>query len=70
VTGLAQFILPLSIVFTLVSSSTLFVFIFDYFLFNVKINFKQGIGIIVGMIGVVLASNGKLISKMIDKNYI
>lgn len=64
--GLAQFILPLSIVFTLVSSSTLFVFIFDYFLFDVKIKFKQGIGIIVGMIGVVLASNGKLISKMID----
>ncbi len=69
-TGLAQFILPLSIVFTLVSSSTLFVFIFDYILFDVKINFKQGIGIIVGMIGIALASNGKLISKMVDQNYI
>jgi drug/metabolite transporter (DMT)-like permease len=64
--GVSQYILPLSIVHMIMSSSTLFVFVIDYLLNGVKVNLKQAIGISIGMVGVVLASNGKLISTMID----
>lgn len=68
-TGLAQFILPLPLVHTIACSGTLFVFIIDYLMNGTKINSRQAIGIVIGIIGVLLASNGKLITKMVDPSY-
>ena len=68
-TGLAQFVLPLPICYTIACSGTLFIFIIDYFINVTKINSQQFIGIIVGILGVFLTSNGKLITKIIDPSY-
>lgn len=57
-TGLSQFILPLPITHTIGSSGTIFIFIIDYFINGTKINFKQGIGIGIGLFGVFMTSNG------------
>jgi drug/metabolite transporter (DMT)-like permease len=65
----SQFILPLEIVHTITSGSVLFVFIVDYLLNEVKTNLKQALGITIGMIGMVLGSNFKLITLWIDPNY-
>jgi drug/metabolite transporter (DMT)-like permease len=54
----APFFLPFPIVFTLNSSSVLFVFILDYFIFKVEINKQQVIGVIFGFLGVLLTVNG------------
>lgn len=59
--GLAQYILPLSIVHTIISSSTLIVFIIDFIVNDVRVNLKQGVGITIGIIGMMLASNGRFI---------
>lgn len=67
--GASQFVLPLSIVHTIISSSTLFVFIIDYAINSVVVNLKQVIGIAIGSIGMVLASNGRFISTLIDPTY-
>ena len=58
--GIAQYILPLSIIHTLNSSTILFIYLFDYFINKITINIKQIVGIIIGMIGVILVSNGRL----------
>lgn len=68
-TGIAQFIMPLPIVHTIACSGTLFVFIIDFFINGTKINIKQLIGIILGIVGVLLASNGKIITKYFDPDY-
>jgi drug/metabolite transporter (DMT)-like permease len=52
------FVLPFPIVFTLNSSCVLFVFILDYFIFNVEINKQQVQGVVLGFIGVLLTVNG------------
>lgn len=62
-TGLAQFILPLPIVHTIACSGTLFVFLIDYLINGTQINMQQGIGMTIGIFGVSMASNGKLITK-------
>ena len=67
--GLAQYILPLSIVHTIISSSTLIVFIIDFIVNDVRVNLKQGVGITIGIIGMVLASNGRILESVIDKQY-
>lgn len=67
--GASQFILPLSIVHTIISSSTLFIFVIDYLINGVRINVKQGVGIAIGLIGVVLACNGRLITTLINPDY-
>jgi drug/metabolite transporter (DMT)-like permease len=65
----SQFILPLEIVHTITSGSVLFVFIVDYLLNQVKTNLKQGLGITIGMIGMILGSNFRLITMWIDPDY-
>jgi drug/metabolite transporter (DMT)-like permease len=68
-TGIGQFILPLPILHTIACSGTLFVFIIDYFLNSTPINARQIIGIAVGIFGVLLTSNGKLITQYFDPTY-
>lgn len=69
VIGMAQFILPLNIAHVIISSSTLFVFAIDYFVNNVNINMKQGVGITIGLIGTLLASNGRALAQWVDESY-
>ena len=57
----SQFILPLPVVHTINSSGSLFVFLIDYWLNKVKINSKQTIGIIIGFLGAILATNSRLL---------
>ena len=67
--AISQFILPLPLVHTINSTSVFFVFIIDYFLNNVRINYKQLVGIIIGIFGAALATNGQLIIKYFDPSY-
>ena len=69
VISLAQFILPLPIVHTINSSTLIFVFIIDYFVNGVKINFQQTLGVCVGLVGVLVAGNSKIINSWIDSEY-
>jgi drug/metabolite transporter (DMT)-like permease len=64
--ALSQFILPLPIVHTIGCSGTLFVFIFDYILNSIKINSKQAIGIVIGLIGALMATNGQVLTIILD----
>ncbi len=61
----SQYILPLPIVHTLGCTGTLFVFLIDYLLNNVKINSKQSIGILLGFIGALIATNSRILTKII-----
>ena len=69
VMGFTQFVLPLPIIHTISCSGTLFVFLIDYLKNGVTINQKQSYGIIAGMLGVLLATNGSLIMKYFDSSY-
>lgn len=54
---------------TISCSGTLFIFMIDYLLNDMKINAKQAVGIGIGFVGALLATNGKLITKWIDPDY-
>ena len=64
--SLAQYILPLPAVHTINSSGPIFVFVVDYFVNGVKINSKQAVGVGVGLVGVILAGNGRVIMELMD----
>jgi drug/metabolite transporter (DMT)-like permease len=68
-TGFAQFVLPLPVCFTISCRGILFVLIIDYFVNGTSINKKQIIGIVIGILGVTLTSNGQLITTLIDPSY-
>ena len=61
----SQFYISLPIVHTICGSGPIFIFIFDYYLNGVKINSKQVFGIIVGICGIILAINGRLLMSFI-----
>lgn len=65
----AQFIIPLPVVYTIGCSGTLFIFVIDYLLNDIKVNSKQVLGICIGIIGAILATNGRMITKFIDPSY-
>jgi multidrug transporter EmrE-like cation transporter len=65
-TGFAQFVLPLPVCHCIACSGTIYIFIIDYFMNGTKINHKQLVGIIVGIAGVIIVSNGKLLTKFLD----
>lgn len=64
--SLSQFILPLPAVHAINCSGEIFIFVVDYFRNGVKINFQQAIGVFVGLIGVLVAGNGRVIMELID----
>lgn len=68
-TALGQFILPLPIIHTISCSSILFVFLIDYFMNGTKVNEKQIVGIVTGVIGVFVTSNGLLLENLLDINH-
>ena len=53
------YVLPFSVIFTINNSCTLFVFIIDCYLYKVKINRQQVLGVIWGFAGVMLTVNGE-----------
>lgn len=57
----SQFYLPLPIVHTICGGGPIFIFIVDYYMNGIKINMKQFIGIIIGIIGLIFTVNGGLI---------
>ena len=66
----AQFILPLPVVHTINCSGQILVFVIDYFLNGVKINWQQAIGVFVGLVGVMVAGNGRAIMELMDGEYV
>lgn len=64
--ALSQFILPLPVVHTINCSGQIFIFLLDYFLYGVKINCQQAIGVFLGIVGVLLAGNGRVIMELMD----
>lgn len=67
--SLSQFMLPLPIVHTISCTGVLFIFIVDYLMFDNKVNCLQSMGILIGIVGSIVASNGRLLTKMIDSEY-
>ena len=67
--ALSHFYVPIPIVHTLTGSGPIFVFIVDYYKNGVKINRKQIVGIILGLVGVILIVNGRIIIHFIDPSY-
>ena len=65
----SQLVLPLPIVHTLGASGNLFVFIWDYLINGVTVNREQLKGIVVGVIGVLLAINGRILLQIVDPDY-
>ena len=61
--------MPLSIVHTINGSGPIFVFIIDYSLNGVRVNGKQVVGLVVGIIGLVLTINGGMLMKWVDPAY-
>ena len=68
-TALAQFYIPIPIVHTLSGTGPIFVFIIDYYKNGVQINKKQIVGILLGILGVIVTINGKVIIHYIDPTF-
>ena len=64
-----QFVLPLPIVHTITASGNIFIFFWDYYLYSTTITSKQLKGIVIGLVGVVLLINGRIILSIIDPSY-
>lgn len=67
--SISQFIIPLPISHTISCSGVIFVFIIDYMINGVQINRNQGIGIFMGILGVLMTGNSKLILVFLDSSY-
>jgi drug/metabolite transporter (DMT)-like permease len=66
---ISQYYLPLPIAITLSSTSPLFVFIYDYYLFGVTINRKQVVFLMVSIMGVIITSNSSYLITFIDADF-
>ncbi len=67
---MSQFVIPLPISHTISCSGVIFVFLIDYFINGVQINRNQCIGIFIGILGVLMTGNSKLILIFLDNSYI
>ena len=67
--GISQFMLPLPIVYSITVSGPIFVFIFDYYMNGVAINNKQLLGIVIGVIGLLLTINGRVLIIYLDASF-
>ena len=67
--SISQFVIPLPISHTISCSGVIFVFLIDYFINGVQINRNQCIGIIIGIIGVLMTGNSKIILLYFDSSY-
>ena len=62
----SQFYLSLPIVHTICGGGPIFIFIVDYYMNGIKINMKQFLGILIGIIGLILTINGRLLMVYLD----
>lgn len=65
-----QFYLPLGVIHTIGLLGPISVSIYQYIFDNKKQSFQQILSIILALIGVILTANGRLISKLLNPDYI
>ena len=67
--GMAQFYLPLPIIYTICGSGPIFVFVMDYYVNGISINFKQVIDIMTALVGLILTINGRTLIQLVDPSF-
>jgi drug/metabolite transporter (DMT)-like permease len=61
--------LPLTVYYTINSSTTIFTFLLNYLLYNVSISTNQKRSVFVALLGIVLVINGRAIYSLLDSSY-
>lgn len=69
VAGLFQMYLPLTVYYTINSSTTIFTFVLNYLLYHVPVSARQVKAVIAALIGVGLVINGRAIYQYLDSSY-
>lgn len=64
-----HFVVSLQVNNTISMSGPLFVFVIDYYINGVTINKKQAVGIVLGILGVILAVNADYFMSLLDNSY-
>lgn len=64
-----QMYLPLTVYYTLNASMTIFAFLLNSCLYGVHFTINQRKAVIVGMIGIALVVNGRVIYQLFDSSY-
>jgi drug/metabolite transporter (DMT)-like permease len=64
-----QMYLPLTVYYTINSSSTIFTFVLNYFLYGIPITSHQKKAVVISMVGIVLVINGRSIYQLLDSSY-
>ena len=64
-----QMYLPLTVYYTLNASMTIFAFLLNHFLYGVHFTVNQRKAVTVGMIGIALVVNGRIIYQFFDSSY-
>ena len=66
---LCHYYLSISMIHTINTLGTIFVFLWDYYLYGITINLKQFIGIICGVAGMILTVNSTKIYLIYDPDF-
>jgi drug/metabolite transporter (DMT)-like permease len=61
-----QFYLPLSIIHTIGSTGPIYVCVYQYFIEGKKLNVKQVTGMTLAILGILLTTNGRLLSHLLN----
>jgi drug/metabolite transporter (DMT)-like permease len=61
--------LPLTVYYTINSSSTIFTFVLNYLLYGIAITSHQKTAVAISMVGILLVINGRTIYQLIDNSY-
>lgn len=61
--------LPLTVYYTINSSTTIFAFILNYYMFGIKVTAYQMKTVFISFVGIVLVINGRLIYHLLDSSY-
>jgi drug/metabolite transporter (DMT)-like permease len=64
-----QTYLPLTVYYTINSSTTIFAFLLNYFLFGIQVTAQQTKAVLIAIIGIVLVINGRAIYQLLDSSY-
>ena len=67
--ALSHFYIPIPVIHTLSGTGPIFVFVIDYYKNGVNINKKQLVGIILGICGLILTVNGRILMSWIDPTF-
>lgn len=64
-----QMYLPLTVYYTINSSSTIFTFVLNYLLYGIPITDHQKKAVVISMVGILLVINGRTIYQFFDSSY-